>query len=155
MGPVAPYSPVTASQGGGILWWQGSGWSPVPKGQASRPSRGLSAQVADEYVKAGFTCVVQDNIYGPDVLDWLASVTSHPRHLVVLRPSVDVVAARDEARYQAIGKVAYRGGYTPVQNDADVLTTPQHLGLWLDTSRQGPDQTVAEILARQREALIG
>ena len=42
----------------------------------------LSAMVADEYATAGFTAVVQDNIYGEDVATWLERVRSRPRHLV-------------------------------------------------------------------------
>lgn len=92
--------------------------------------------VADEYTAAGFTCVVQDNIYGQDVVQWLRTVRFGAQHLVVT------------------GKVAYRGGFTAVRNDAELGTTPHHLGLWLDTSEQTPDETVAEICTRQAEALI-
>jgi cytidylate kinase len=112
----------------------------------------LSAIVADEYASAGFGVVVQDNMYGTDVVRWLETITSRPRHLVVLRPSVEVVAARDERRRQRCGKVAYRGGYTVAMNDADLATTPRELGLWLDTSHQTPEQTVTEILTRRGEA---
>lgn len=58
----------------------------------------LSAKVADEYCAAGFSTVVQDNIFGEDVLTWLQAVAARPRHLVVLRPSVAVVTERDKAR---------------------------------------------------------
>ena len=66
----------------------------------------LSAMVADEYAGAGFTTVVQDNIYGADVVEWLGSVRSRPLHLVVLRPPIEVVASRDESRRRDTGKVA-------------------------------------------------
>jgi energy-coupling factor transporter ATP-binding protein EcfA2 len=114
----------------------------------------LSARTAVEYVSAGFTCVVQDNIYGDDVPRWVEQVRPLPTHLVVLRPRVDVVAARDEARRLATGKVAYRHGFTPEINDAHVAETPGHLGLWLDTSDQSPEETVAELLARSGESLL-
>jgi len=115
----------------------------------------LSRLAADEYAAAGFTCVVQDNIYGDDVVRWLDGLVARPRHLVVLRPSVDVVAARDEARRLSTGKVAYRDGFTPAENDRHLATTPAHVGLWLDTSDQTADQTVAELLARADEAVVG
>ena len=115
---------------------------------------GLSATVADRYAGAGFTTVVQDNIYGPDVTRWLGAVTSRPRHLVVLRPSVAVVAARDDERRRTTGKVAYRDGYTPAVNDEHVATTPAELGLWLDTSDLTSDETVDRILERRDEALV-
>jgi hypothetical protein len=98
---------------------------------------------------------VQDNIYGRDVVDWLALVPADGRHLVVLRPTVEVVAERDEQRRRSTGKVAYRRGYTVERNDADLATTPTSLGLWLDTSGQTAEQTVAEILARGAEARVG
>lgn len=114
----------------------------------------LSALVAAEYAGAGFTAVVQDNIYGADVVAWIERAGSGPVHLVVLRPAVDVVEERHERRRRATGKVAYRDGYTPAQNDADLATTPADLGLWLDTSSQTPEETVAAIRARTAEARV-
>jgi chloramphenicol 3-O-phosphotransferase len=113
----------------------------------------LSARAADEYAAAGFTTVVQDNIYGPDVTHWLARIEARPRHLVVLRPPVAVLEARHEQRRQETGKVAYSDAFTPAANDAHVATTPR-LGLWLDTTDEPPDETVAEILARVSEAVV-
>ncbi len=113
----------------------------------------LSAQVADEYASAGFAAVVQDNIYGDDVTSWLHNIRSRPLHLVVLRPSVTVLESRDRERRGQTGKVAYRGGYTPTRNDADLVTTPR-LGLWLDTSQMTPAETVAAILHRAAEARV-
>lgn len=114
----------------------------------------LSSRVAEEYATAGFTCIVQDNIYGDDVTKWLASIRRRPLFLVVLRPTVGVLTARDQTRRRSTGKTSYRGSYTPAQNDADLATTPRHLGLWLDTSDQTPEQTVAEVLSRRREAMV-
>jgi len=114
----------------------------------------LSAIVADEYAAAGFTTVVQDNIYGADVVAWLGRVQARPLYLVVLRPSVATVAARHEHRRLETGKVAYRGGYTAAHNDADLAGTPAELGLWLDTSAQTSQETVREVLARAREAVV-
>jgi hypothetical protein len=70
----------------------------------------MSAQVAHEYVVAGFTAVVQDNIFGSDVATGLDAVGVRPRRLVVLRASLEVVAARDRERIRATGKIAYRSG---------------------------------------------
>lgn len=115
----------------------------------------LAADVADEYAAEGFTCVVQDNIYGADVGAWFAQLQAQARYLVVLRPSVDVVTRRHDERRERTGKVAYTATYTPVLNDADVATIPHELGgLWLDTSSQTPDETVEEILARRDEAAV-
>jgi hypothetical protein len=98
--------------------------------------------------------VVQDNIYGADVPGWLDLVRTRPRHLVVLRPSVEAVAARNAERAAATGKVAYPpGGFTIAGLDDELARTPR-LGLWLDTSALTAERTVDEILARRDEALV-
>lgn len=115
----------------------------------------LSAHAAVAYASAGYTCVVQDNVYGADVARWLAAVRPTTTHLVVLRPSVAAVTARDDARRAATGKVAYRGAFTPAVNDAHVAATSRDLGgLWLDSSDQTPEETVAEVLRRADESLV-
>jgi adenylylsulfate kinase-like enzyme len=148
-------------RGGQFYRWVVRGW--VHFDDPDRPSEArrllqlryqLSATVAEQYAAAGFNCVVQDNIYGHDVTDWLNRVRSRPLHLVVLRPTVHVVAARDNARRLATGKIAYSDTYTPYLNDLDLAETPNDIGLWLDTSNQSPIETVTEVLARQTEALI-
>jgi adenylylsulfate kinase-like enzyme len=147
--------------GGQFYRWAVNGWVHFDDQDQTSEARRcldlryrLAAVVADEYASAGFTCVVQDNIYGGHVQEWMGAIRARPRRLVVLRPTVEVVEARDQARRERTGKVAYRGAYTPAQNDADLMATPQDLGLWLDTSAQTPDQTVAEILQREAEAVI-
>jgi hypothetical protein len=114
--------------------WAVRGWVHVGEpGQAEEARRlltlrdRLSASVADEHAAAGF-----------------------PRG----RPSVAVVAARHDERRRATGKNAYWTGYTPVENDADVARTPRDVGLWLDTSAQTPEETLAELVARQAEAVV-
>lgn len=148
-------------RGGQFYRWAVRGW--VHFDDSERPVQArelldlryrLSATVAAEYATAGFVTVVQDNIYGTDVVRWMAQVANYPRHLVVLRPRVDVVQLREDQRHAATGKVAYRDGYTPAHNDAHLLETPRELGLWLDTSGQTPDESVAEILRRRAEAAV-
>jgi hypothetical protein len=114
----------------------------------------LSSLVADEYAGAGFTTIVQDNIYGPDVEAWLGRVVARPRHLVVLRPSVAVVEQRDDERRRRLGKIAYRDDFTPAVNDEHLAATRRDLGLWLDTSTQTPEETVEAVLARAAEAVV-
>jgi AAA domain len=147
-------------RGGQFYRWANRGWIHVGDPDATAARRlldlryRLSSRVADEYCAAGFTTVVQDNIFGDDVLAWLRRVAARPRHLVVLRPSADVVAARDDARRHATGKVAYRpGGFTIDDLDQALDRTPR-IGLWLDTSGQSADETVAEILRRRDEAMV-
>lgn len=148
-------------RGGQFYRWAVTGWVHFDDEERRAEARRLlelryrlSALVADEYAIAGFTCVVQDNIYGDDVVAWLARVAARPLRLVVLRPAVDVVIARDAARTRATGKVAYSSSYSPTDNDRDLATTPRDLGLWLDTSTLTPEETVAEIRARVSEARV-
>ena len=149
-------------RGGQFYRWVVRGWVGFDDRQQSGEARRLlelryrlAARVAVEYVTAGFTCVVQDNIYGGDVVKWVEAVRPLRTHVVVLRPTVAVVAARDEARRLATGKVAYRDGFTPELNDVHVASTPGHLGLWLDNSEQEPEETMAEVLARSADSLVG
>lgn len=114
----------------------------------------LSAMTADQYCAAGFTTVVQDNIFGNDVVTWLDQVEARPRHLVVLRPSIAVVTSRDAERQAALGKVAYRPGDHTIEQLDKVLGKTPRIGLWLDTSGQTPQQTVDEIMARRAEASV-
>ena len=147
-------------RGAQFMRWAVRGWAPVGDPDEAEARRlldlryRLSSTVADEYAAAGFTTVVQDNIYGADVERWLERISSRPRHLVVLRPSVEAVTARDHARQRALGKIAYRGGFTPSANDEHVASTRPDLGLWLYTSAQSPEETVDEILHRAGEALV-
>ena len=148
-------------RGGQFSRWAVRGW--VSVGEPGRDDEvrrlldlryRLSSLVADEYAAAGFTTVVQDNVYGPDVEAWLGRIAARPRHLVVLRPTVTVVEQRDEERRRRTGKVAYRGAFTPAINDEHVAATRTDLGLWLDTSDQTPEETVDQVLVRADEALV-
>ena len=149
-------------RGGQFYRWAVRGWVHYDDAERKEDARRhlelryrLAASVADEYAAEGFTCVVQDNIYGADVADWFRRLQAQPRHLVVLRPSVEAVVRRHDERRRRTGKVAYTSTYTPEHNDADIATIPDELGgLWLDTSSQTPDETVDEILARRSEAVV-
>jgi hypothetical protein len=149
-------------RGGQFYRWAVTGWVHVDApGQEAEARRlldlryRLSRVAADEYAAAGFTTVVQDNIFGADVAQWLDGLTARPRHLVVLRPPVDVVAARDAERQATTGKVAYPPGstLTVAGLDAAVGMTPR-IGLWLDTSGQTPEESVDEVLRRADEARV-
>lgn len=147
-------------RGGQFYRWAVRGWLHVGQEPELEVRRlldlryDLSAQVADRYAEAGFTTVAQDNIYGPDVVRWLRRVVARPRHLVVLRPSVEVVRRRDAARRRATGKVAYRPGEVTVEELDAALGRTDPIGLWLDTSDQTVDETLREVLSRQHEAAV-
>ena len=148
-------------RGGQFYRWAVRGWVHFDDRDRAEEARRLldlryrlSGIVADEYAAAGFTTVVQDNIYGSDVEEWITRVNSRPVHLVVLRPTVKVLERRHEERRKANGKVAYRAGYSAADNDRDLATTRADLGLWLDTSTRSVEETVDDILARAAEAVV-
>jgi len=147
-------------RGGQFYRWAVRGWVHPGDERAAEARRlldlryRLAALTADEYCRAGFCTVVQDNIFGADVRHWLESVAARPRHLVVLGPSLAVVRQREEQRKEAIGKVAYRSGsFSPEDLDGFLAETPR-IGLWLDTSALTPGQTVRRILSRRAEAVV-
>jgi hypothetical protein len=147
-------------RGGQLYRWVVRGWVHHDDADRAAARRDLdlryrlSARIADEYATEGFTVVVNENIYGDDIERWFDALRTRPAHLVVLRPSVDAIAAREAARHAATGKTAYRGGYTPADNDADVARTPRHLGLWVDNTALTAEETVDHVLARADEAGI-
>jgi hypothetical protein len=65
--------------------------------------------------------------------------------VVVLAPRPEVVKQREADRE----KVGYRIGHHTIDQLCSVLRheTPR-VGLWLDTSKQTPDETVEEIIRR-------
>lgn len=138
-----------------VRGWVHSGDEPADEARRLLELRyRLSALAADQYWASGFSVVVQDNIFGPDVMAWLSRVTAHPLRLVVLRPSTSVVAERDEARRSSTGKTAYRPGGLTIEGLDGLLEATPRIGLWLDTSAQTPAETVAEILLRRGEARV-
>lgn len=145
-------------RGGQFYRWAVRGWVHAGDARTAEARRlldlryRLSAVAADEYCRAGFAAVVQDNIFGADVTRWLESVTARRRHLVVLRPSIAVIRQREHQRQLATGKVAYRPGeFTPEDLDGFLAETPR-IGLWLDTSDMTAEETVNQILIRQSAA---
>jgi gluconate kinase len=148
-------------RGGQFYRWALNGWV-HPTSELSDEARRLldlryhlSAQAAHEYCGAGFSTIVQDNIFGEDVRTWLRDANVQPSHLVVLRPSVSAVKERDEARKTMLGKVAYRSGEMSIRQLDELLASTPRIGLWLDSSDQTPRETVDEILARRDEAVLG
>ena len=108
------FEPGVHVRGGQFYRWAVRGWVHVGDARADEARRllnlryRLAALAADEYCEAGFTTVVQDNIFGADVSRWLESVAARPRHLVVLRPCVATVRQRERERLNRNEKVALR-----------------------------------------------
>jgi chloramphenicol 3-O-phosphotransferase len=109
----------------------------------------VSAAVADMYADAGWTAIVQDVILGEHLDDYLAAVRTRPLHLVVLAPDPAAVTTREAQR----PKNGY-GAWTVADLDHALRHETPHHGLWLDTTQQSPDQTVAAILSHLDAARI-
>ena len=101
----------------------------------------LAAQAARGYWEAGFSVVLQDNYYGPDLANMVALLRGIPVRVVVLCPDVETVKAREAAR----GKTGYVGFAPAPLLEAFRRETPR-LGFWLDNSRLTVEESVEKIL---------
>jgi chloramphenicol 3-O-phosphotransferase len=109
----------------------------------------LAAATADGYADAGFTVVLQDIIIGSHLTDVVSAIRTRPLYVVVLAPRADSVQRREVERKAARGKTAYKPGDESVAElDAHFRAETPKIGMWLDTSDQTVEQTVAEVLAR-------
>jgi adenylylsulfate kinase-like enzyme len=107
--------------------------------------------IAAIYLEAGFDAVVEDVIIGPVLGEFLALVPVKELHLVFLNPDAETLRERDRKRT----KTAYSEERWDVHELRGVLRAhTRRLGLWLDTSRLTPDQTVDEILADLDASLV-
>jgi hypothetical protein len=108
-----------------------------------------AALVAQHYADSGFDFVYTDIVLGDDVATWMESIKNAERHLVVLNPSVEAIVDREVGR----GSNSYRDWQKPGMTLRDAVAsmhvalqaTPRR-GLWLDSGRQTPEQTVEAIL---------
>lgn len=109
-----------------------------------------SALVARHYLEAGFDFVCSDIMLGEHVTHWLDSFNGIAEaHLVVLVPSIESIVEREIGR----GSNSYRDWQGPGMSLADAVAalqeglndTPRR-GLWLDTTGQSAEESVAAIL---------
>jgi cytidylate kinase len=110
----------------------------------------ITARTADVYAEAGFTVVVQDLFVGASLMPFLEQVSARPLSLVMLAPDVGTVMRRVSER----SKVGYGVLWSILDFDLKVRAETPHIGLWLDSSQQTPDETVTEIVSRLPEARI-
>ena len=98
-----------------------------------------AASVASRYSHAGFTVVYQDTILGSMLSEVVELYRDCPLHVVVLRPSAEIVAQREASR-QKQGYLHF-----DVASLQAVLATTPNLGLWIDNSDQSVDETCQAI----------
>jgi chloramphenicol 3-O-phosphotransferase len=123
-----------------------AGMTPDPSPEAVRQLRlryRLTAATCDAYFREGFTVVAQDVIHGDHLAETVQLIQQRPLLVVALAPQPRAVAAREAAR----AKDAYEE-WTVQQLDHGLRHDTPRLGLWLDTTEQTPEDTVAEILSR-------
>ena len=110
------------------------------------------AWLADSFFGAGFGVVVEDNVYGGDLLDsYVAAIAARPLLVVVLLTEPTVANRRDSER----DRPAYRPGrWSADELDPALRHDTPRLGLWIDDSTQEPEATVEEILSRWDEAIV-
>ena len=109
----------------------------------------LAMAAARAYLAAGFTVVWQDIVIGAHLGRVVADCADLPLHVVVLCPSADVLAQREAGR----AKTGY-GAITVGALARAVREETPKVGLWLDTSRQTVEETVASISRRLPAARV-
>jgi predicted kinase len=129
----------------GGLWPDGE---PQDEAQRQLRLRGRNAcMLADSFFEAGFTVVVDDVVIGSRVDEFISAIHGRPLRFVVLVPRLDVVQERDAARHKHVFDI-WSHLDTVVRNET------ARVGLWLDTSEQTAEETVAEILRRAGETQV-
>ena len=101
----------------------------------------IAAAAAREYLNAGFSVIYQDVILGEQLNEVIGYYHQYPLHIVVLCPSQEAVARREADRT----KRGY-GFFSVDELDRVLHTETPRLGLWLDTTDLGVDETVSRIL---------
>lgn len=118
----------------------------VPTGEAARQLRLRLANMCmlgRSVYEAGFTAVLDDIIVGDRRLHLDQELAGLPFTLVVLAPNAKAVDQRDQGRAKrTLGSDWFE------HLDRELRARTSNSDLWVDTSQQTPDETVAEILRR-------
>jgi chloramphenicol 3-O-phosphotransferase len=105
----------------------------------------LAAHVAECYYSEGFTTIVQDNYLGNEANYFINCFSLSPVYLITLCPSVQAVASREALR----NKTGYIHWNVEALNETLINDNPK-IGLWIDSSNQTPEETIAEIYSRYK-----
>jgi gluconate kinase len=104
--------------------------------------------LADSFADAGFVPVIDDVVVSGGVLEfYLVLLRTRPVRLVQLTPSLDVIQQRDAERDKHVFDLWAH------LND-DLHRRMPRVGLWLDTSELGEEQTVDAIVRDLDRAVI-
>lgn len=125
--------------------WAGDAAPGTPTGAADKQLRlrlRNACLLARSFVEAGFDVVIDDLIIGERFGHLRSELAGTPFWLVILAPDLETVIARDARRQKSVGKEWSR------YLNGELLRMRRDIGLWVDSSSQTPDETVAEIMAR-------
>jgi chloramphenicol 3-O-phosphotransferase len=115
------------------------------------------ALLAASMAEAGFVAVHADIILGRDLEAYASLVSARPLYIVVLIPDVEAVVERQAGRggraYQPWVETMGSLRAAVAEHYRWLEETPR-IGLWLDSSKQTPAETVADILSRLPEAAV-
>ncbi len=89
----------------------------------------------------GFTAVLDDIIIGSRVEDLLEELAGCPFVFVMLQPSLDAVEERELGRGTRLFE-------SWAWMDEEVRSHTRRIGLWIDSSAQTAEETVAEVMER-------
>jgi predicted kinase len=109
-----------------------------------------AAAVAGLYLDGGFSVVYQDIVIGGGLTEVLRLHAGRPVHVVVLCPSSEAVAGREQAR----SKKGYGSPLAVAGFDRILRTETPRLGLWVDSSKLTEGETVDFIMANLGRALV-
>ena len=124
-----------------------------PREEALRQLRLRTTNVsllADTFATAQIVPVIDDTVVERRRLEnYLADLQARPLRLVLLTPPLEIARARDEGRlYKKVGHI---WSYLDVVMREEMVG----LGLWLDTSAQTLEQTLAAIIRQLPETVVG
>jgi chloramphenicol 3-O-phosphotransferase len=103
--------------------------------------------LARSFVSHGFSAVIDDIVIGKRLDDLLDELNGEPFYFIMLLPDTEAVRQRELGRGSRLFEQWE-------WLDGEARQRTRRLGLWLDTSRQSPRETVVEIVARAQEALV-
>lgn len=109
----------------------------------------LAAHTANQWARLGFDAIVQDMILGPDLEGFIERIDAEHRFLVVLSPSVSALEWREQQRHKSSEMYMSVGAM-----DTALRTETTHIGYWLDSSTQTPEETVDDILSNLELARV-
>jgi len=124
-----------------------------PREEALRQLRLRTRNVsllADSFATARIVPVIDDTVVERQRFEnYLTDLQTRPLRLVLLSPPLEIALARDEGRL-------FKGvGHIWSHLDAVMREEMVGLGLWLDTSAQTPQQTLAAIIGQLPKTLVG